>query len=114
MSRDTIMAYSNYYPILSYREDDVNDVPNVDCNLDSYDFLGIVHNFKNINMSLIMVNIRSCRSNFDPFVIFLKNIDFKFNIIILTETWVPVECEEMYVIYYYYSFSVSRSGRGGG
>ena len=103
------------YPILSYREDDVNDVPNVDCNLDSYsDFLGRVHNFQNINMSLIMVNIRSCRSNFDQFVIFLKSIDFKFNIIILTETWVPDECDKMYVIDNCYSFSVSRSGRGVG
>ena len=52
MSRDTIMAYINY-PILSYREVDVNDVPNVDYNLDSYsDFLGRVHNFKNINISI--------------------------------------------------------------
>ena len=55
MSHNTIMAYSNY-PIFSYREDDVNDVLNIDCNLDSYsDFLGRVHNFKNINMLLIMV-----------------------------------------------------------
>ena len=93
----------------------MNDVPNVDCNLNSYnDFLGRVHNFKNINISLIMVNIRSCRSNFDQFVTFLKSIDFKFNITISTETWVPDECDKMHVIDNYYSFFQFLEMVGGG
>ena len=71
------MAYHRNYPVLSYRYDDVDDVPN--CFFDSYtDFLGRAQLFKKNCISFLVINIRSCHSNFGYLIIFLKGIYHEF------------------------------------
>ena len=81
------MAYYRNYPVLAYRDDDVDDVLNIDYHFDSNsDNLNRELFFKKNSISLLVVNIRSCHSNFDKLIIFLKSIAMNFDMIILTET----------------------------
>ena len=110
-----MIAYNCNYPVLPYRDDEVDDVPDIVCNFDSYsDFLSRTHLLRDDCVSLLVVNIRSCHSNFDQLIVFLKSIAVSFSLIFLTETWVSDECKDMYVIDDYDCFCVSRGGRGGG
>ena len=47
------------------------------------------------NISFMHINIRSLRANFDAFVYLLKSLNFFFDIIALTETWLDVNSSEL-------------------
>ena len=73
-------AYFNYFEDCQYFDFDLNNINNyIDSNTS-----------KSIN--IIHINIRSARKNLDEFLINLERTRTKFQIIILTETW--LNCQE--------------------
>lgn len=65
----------------------INNFDEIDKNLISYP------------TSLIHMNIRSLRKNFIPFLTHIKNITNKIHLIILTETNITDEENNLYVLY---------------
>ena len=66
-------------------------------------------------LSALNLNIRSLPKNFDRFLIFLERLNYSFDIIILTETWLNDKSKHDYPIPGYDCMhSVRSDGRGGG
>lgn len=80
----------------------INNFDEIDKNLISYP------------TSLIHMNIRSLRKNFIPFLTHIKNITNKIHLIILTETNITDEENNLYCISGYNATFLNREGRGGG
>ena len=92
-------AYFNYFEDCQYF--DLNNINNyIDSNTS-----------KSIN--IIHINIRSARKNLDEFLINLERTRTKFQIIILTETWLNCQ-EDFNEIPGYKSFHSFRPKKGGG
>ncbi len=68
------------------------------------------------NFKILCVNIRSLNSNFTHLCAFLSNFSFKFDLLVLTETWLSSISENLYEIetYSHYSLSRNEGERGGG
>lgn len=64
------------------------------------------------NFFMIHLNVRSFRRNFDEFVIYLNNLDCKFQVIVLTETWFSKDFVGH--VSGYSAFHSYRNNRGGG
>jgi len=67
-----------------------------------------------VNFSVLHVNARSLSKNFEQLYVYLTNLDHRFSIIAITETWTTVNNEMIYKIPGYNHVVKSRDGRGGG
>lgn len=67
------------------------------------------------NFSIINMNIRSLRKNFDSFLLYLESLTYKPNVIILTEIWIKEEEVSLYNIEGYNKFfgCTTRNKAGG-
>ena len=65
-------------------------------------------------LSLLMLNIRSCKKNFDNFIANFYNCIKYFSCIILTETWLTVDRDKTFDIPGYYCCNLYRNQYGGG
>jgi hypothetical protein len=57
-------------------------------------------------ISIIHLNIRSYKKNFDEFLVLLNGMNVKFDVIVLTETWMD-GCESVVCLNGYSAFSTS-------
>ena len=77
-----------------------------------------VENFSLLNhnayFSLLMLNIRSCRKNFLNFSCYFQECISKFSCIILTETWLTKDFENIFTINGFKHYDLFRSQYGGG
>jgi hypothetical protein len=81
-----------------------------------YDVNDLTHNTALINdISIIHINIRSIKVNFDALVHLLENVSYCFDVIAIIETWLDDSSSQLYKIKGYNMYSYSRDyGRGGG
>lgn len=77
-------------------------------------FNEIDKNLLNYPITLIHMNIRSLRKHFVTFLTHIKNIKHKTQLIILTETNISDEENNLYQIHGYSATFLNRGGRGGG
>ena len=105
-----MLANSDEYPILFTD----NNYPQVHCaNLDIEDFR--VLDFNKNCISVICVNIRSCRKNFPKLQALLSlNEQNYFDFIILTETWMEENFDYCFNLPNFKKFSIYRNKHGGG
>ena len=75
-------------------------------NLTSYDWTN--------KFSVLLCNIRSCRKNFLDFTSYYDSILLNYSCIILVETWLTKEYEELFSLCGFRSFNVYRKNDGGG
>ena len=92
-------------------------IPDVDswtqpiCDFINVDELQI---FSCISFSVLMLNIRSCRKNFNQFLANFCNVLTYFSCILLTETWLTAEVDNAFNIPGFYCFNLYRNRFGGG
>ena len=68
----------------------------------------------NDKFAILLFNVRSCRKNFLDFTCCFDDILNKFSCIILTETWLTEEYNNLFVINGFRSFDSYRTNNGGG
>lgn len=108
------MDYDDEVPTYRFGDDEDHSC-DIICNFDSSsDFSDRVDTYTIGSLLIAVFNIRSCKSNFDSFLIFLQGLSRKFSIILLTESWLSPDTVDLYGIDGYDHFSVCRDGRGGG
>ena len=94
---------------------DLNDFPIPDlgtCHeIDLSDFDGA--KLKN-KFSILNLNLRSIRANFVSLQSFLDSLKYKVSIIVITETWLSKELENIHTINGYKVVYTSRNSHGGG
>ena len=66
------------------------------------------------NVSILLCNIRSCRRNFLDFTCYFNDVLHNYSCIILIETWLSNECENVFCINGYRFFDLYRNNYGGG
>lgn len=81
---------------------------------DSFNHLLCKYNNKTPGLSLLHHNVRNSQKNLDSFSHYLINLDVKFSIIGLSETWLSDSIKDLYKISGYNSVHLCREGRGGG
>ena len=64
--------------------------------------------------SLLLFNIRSCRKNFNEFESIFYDYFKNFDCIVLTETWLTHDFDNLFFIHGFRSFNVYRTPNGGG
>ena len=69
---------------------------------------------KDSKFSILNLNIRSLKHNFNELFIFLNRIKHKYTIIVLTETWLTNENKDIFQLEGYNSYNIIREGRRGG
>ena len=67
-----------------------------------------------ISFAVLMINIRSCRKNFNHFIAHFCNVLSYFTCIIFTETWLTEDVDSVFNIPGYYCFNLYRNNFGGG
>ena len=67
-----------------------------------------------ISFAVLMINIRSCRKNFNQFIAQFCNVLSYFSCIIFTETWLTEDVDNVFNIPGYYCFNLYRNNFGGG
>ena len=67
-----------------------------------------------MSFAVLMLNIRSCRKNFNQFVLNFCNVFTHFTCILLTETWLTEEDDNIFNIPGYNCFNLYRNNYGGG
>ena len=72
------------------------------------------HYINGISLSIIMLNIRSCCKNFDQFVSTFCNYIKLFTCIILTETWLTQDRDNIFNIQGFHCINLYRNNYGGG
>jgi len=105
------------YPSLSLRDELVADIPEVHCRMYDVDaFSDRISDLgsKSKSFSVVCINIRSMRRNFDQLLVFLTAIDFKISVIFITETWLCANSDQVFNICGYSKFSIYRNRHGGG
>ena len=91
---------------------DVNDWTPPNC---SYtDIRDITHAVHIASFAILMINIRSCKKNFDSFIAHFSNILACFSCIIFTETWLTSDLDNFFHIPGFYSNNLYRDHYGGG
>lgn len=102
-------------PQIAFRDENDNNFPSVPCFLDDVENTQKrVHCYSRGAFSLILINIRSIRRNFAVLSSVLSVLEFSFDIIILTETWLTRDTDYMFSIPGYNCLSVYRNQYGGG
>ena len=72
------------------------------------------HYVNGIYLSILMLNIRSCCKNFDQFISTFGNYIKFFTCIILTETWLTQDRDNIFNIHGFYCTDLYRNNYGGG
>ena len=72
------------------------------------------HNSESDCMSFIHMNIRSMKANGNSFYSYLNSLEFKFNCIGISESWLDSDTCQLYNFPGFNMISNCRSGRGGG
>ena len=67
-----------------------------------------------MSFAVLMINIRSCRKNFSQFLAYFCNVLSIFSCIILTETWLTENVDNVFTIPGFYCFNLYRNNFGGG
>ena len=67
-----------------------------------------------LSLSIFMLNIRSCKKNFDNFVANFNNCINYFSCIIFTETWLSPDRDKIFDFPGYYCHDIYRNQYGGG
>ena len=67
-----------------------------------------------ISFTVLMLNIRSCKKNFNQFLAYFCNVISYFSCILLTETWLTADVDNVFDIPGFYCFNVYRNRYGGG
>ena len=67
-----------------------------------------------LSLSILMLNIRSCKKNFDSFIANFYNCIKSFSCIIFTETWLSEERDKSFEIPGFYCCNLYRNHYGGG
>ena len=97
------------HPVLQI-DTDINLSP--EC---SYADLNNIPNLVNNDLfSILMLNIRSCRKNFDCFMSYFFNYVSKYSIIVLTETWLIKNFSNLFTICGFKHVDSFRANNGGG
>ena len=88
-----------------------NYVP-VDCKF--YDLDNFLPFISMTSLNILMLNIRSCRKNFNMFLAYFFQFLTYFSCIILTETWLTEEQDNVFTIPGFYHYNIYRDHIGGG
>ena len=91
---------------------DVDNYVPVDCRF--YDFNDFLPLVSAISFNVFMLNIRSCKKNFNMFLAYFSQFLAYFSCIILTETWLIAEQDNVFTVPGFYHYNVYRDHRGGG
>lgn len=75
---------------------------------------GLSHYINGVSLSILMLNIRSCCKNFDQFISTFCNYLKFFTCIILTETWLTQDRDNIFNIHGFYCADLYRNNYGGG
>ena len=67
-----------------------------------------------LSFAILMINIRSCRKNFNQFIAQFCNVLTYFSCILLTETWLTEDVDNVFNIPGYNCFNLYRNNYGGG
>ena len=67
-----------------------------------------------VSFAVLMINIRSCRKNFSQFLAHFCNVLSYFTCIILTETWLTEDVDNVFNVPGYHCFNLYRNNFGGG
>ena len=84
----------------------------IECNY--YDFDVYLPTITAVSMNIIMLNIRSCKRNFNTFIAYFAQFLACFSCIILTETWLTAERDNVYTIPGFSHHNLYRDHQGGG
>ena len=68
----------------------------------------VVHEFNESNLSVININIRSLKKNYSKLTAFLSELKFKAKIVVVTETWLRPEHDNLLRIQGYHQLSINR------
>ena len=90
-------------------DDFMNIIPKVKCNYLNIDSIDIE---SNQGISIIHINARSVIKHFDDIIFLLDECKFKFNVIVITETWFQEINKDIYTIDKYNSIHVVRNNNG--
>ena len=102
-------------PDLNLDLDDANNSINISCEEVSQDNLREkLNQYSDTSFSMINYNIRSCRKNFQVFLVFLSQLFFNFSLIVLTETWLTKNIDYGFNIPNYEDINLYRNSHGGG
>ena len=66
-----------------------------------------------LSLSILMLNIRSCKKNFDSFIANFYNCINSFSCMIFTETWLSEDRDKVYDIPGFYCCNLYRNHYGG-
>ena len=91
---------------------DVDNYVPVDCRF--YDFNDFLPLVSVISFNVFMLNIRSCRKNFNMFLAYFSQFLAYFSCIVLTETWLTAEQDNVFTLPGFYHYNLYRDHRGGG
>ena len=102
-------------PEFAFRERDIDNFPNIHCSFESYQQFSR-RNRQNTgsSLSIMNINIRSMRKNFNLMQIFLSLLCFRFTVIVVTETWLTSDQDHCFEIPGYNRFALYRNNYGGG
>lgn len=90
----------------------VDNYTPIDCKY--YDFDAYLPTITAVSINIIMLNIRSCKKNFNTFMAFFAQFLACFSCIILTETWLTAERDNVYTIPGFSHHVLYRDHQGGG
>lgn len=102
---DDLLDYPEFVP------DVENYVPS-NCNYMNVEELSYL--IFGVSLSILIINIRSCRKNFDHFIEHFQENLFKFSLIIFTETWLTPDYDNIFSIPGYNCHNLYRNQYGGG
>ena len=99
--------------VTKYMSDDfMNIIPKVNCNYINIDSIDIESNQGISIIGIIHINARSVIKHVDDIIFLLDEFTFKFNVIVITETWFREINKDIYTIYKYNSIHVVRNNNG--
>ena len=102
---DVFENYPEYVP-------DVDNYVSTNCSYVNVENLSQI--ICSLSLSIFMLNIRSCRKNFDHFIANFFHCIKSFSCIILTETWLSGERDKIFGIPGFYCCNLYRNHYGGG
>ena len=90
------------------------DVENILSNCDFIDLQYLCPFISSLSFTILMLNVRSIKRNFNVFLSEFCNYLKMFSIIVLTETWLTGDRDKAFNIPGFYSFNLYRNQFGGG
>ena len=91
---------------------DVDDYLPSSCSYMNVECLSNIIN--GVSLTILLLNIRSCRKNSDEFISTFFNYFSHFTCIIFTETWLSKDCDTVFNIDGFYCIDLYRNNYGGG